>query len=156
MSKASEVWKAVCDEVAVAMTPSGGEAPEVIRTYNAQTAYLDVPAQKILVVLTGQSREQTCSRSLWDVYEFSVLVLEPFTERTHSAQMEHLDNLLEIIPTLADHFSMKRIVRNDIEMIFNEQAVTIGNRPYELDELVDQQVFSFEMGLTVRVTRSTV
>lgn len=156
MSKAADVWKAVCDEVAVAMTPAGGEAPEVIRTYNAQTAYLDVTAQKILVVLTGQSREQTCSRSIWDVYEFSVLVLEPFTERTLPEQMEHLDNLLEIIPNLADHFSMKRLERNGIEMICNEQAVTIGNRPYELDELVDQQIFSFEMGLTVRVARSTV
>lgn len=156
MSKAADVWKAVCDEVAVAMTPAGGTAPEVIRTYNAQNAYSDVNEQKILVVLTSQSREQTSSRSIWDVYEFSVLVLEPFVERDLPAQMDHLDSLLEIIPDLADHFSMKRLERNGIEMIFNEQAVTIGNRPYELDELIDQQIFSFEMGLTVRVARSAV
>ena len=156
MSKAAEVWKAVCEEVGVAMTLARGEAPEVIRTYNAQTAYSAVTEQRILVVLTSQSREQTSSRSIWDVYEFSVLVLEPFTERDLSAQMEHLDSLLEIIPDLADHFSMKRLERNGIEMIFTEQAVTIGNRPYELDELIDQQIFSFEMGLTVRVARSTV
>ena len=156
MSKAADVWKAVCEEVGVVLTPSGGEAPEVIRTYNAQTAYSAVTEQKILVVLTSQSREQTSSRAIWDVYEFSILVLEPFTERDLPAQMEHLDSLLEIIPNLADHFSMKRLERNGIEMICNEQAVTIGNRPFELDELIDQQIFSFEMGVTVRVARSTV
>ena len=148
-----DVWKALCDEVATALTPAGGTAPEVIRTYDAQSYFSGVTERKIMVVLTGQSRDQINSKKIWDTYDFSIILLEPILEQDEAAQTAHLDGLLTLIPTLGDHFSLKTIVKNGVEMVFTEQAVTIGNRPFELDVLTDHHFFSFEMGLTVRVPR---
>lgn len=147
------VWQALCDEVSTVLTPSGGTAPTVIRTYDPQSHFADVSERKILVTMTGQGREQINSKKIWDTYDFSVILLEPVQEQDEAERNAHLDELLNLLPTLGDHFSLCSIVKDDLQMVFSEQAVTIGNRPFELDELIDHHFFSFEMSLTVRVPR---
>ncbi len=147
------VWQTLCDEVATVLTPQNGTAPTVIRTYDPQAHFADVSERKILVTMTGQGREQINSRKIWDTYDFSVILLEPIQEQDEMERNAHLDQLLNLLPTLGDHFSLRSITKDDLEMVFLEQAVTIGNRPFELDELLDHHFFSFEMSLTVRVPR---
>lgn len=147
------VWQTLCDEVATVLTPTDGTAPTVIRTYDPQSHFADVSERKILVTMTGQGREQINSKKIWDTYDFSIILLEPIQEQDEAERNQHLDGLLNLIPTLGDHFSLRSITKNDLQMIFSEQAVTIGNRPFELDELIDHHFFSFEMSLTVRVPR---
>lgn len=146
------IWKMFTNKVAALL-------PEytVVRTYDAVAKFelvQDSHSPQCFVTLEAKSRERLSNQKIFDVYEFLVWLIAPLDE---SDEMAAMDARLSDLDTLADAFSLKRLVLEDeagsVVLIADEETETVGNNPFELNELVELKLFCVRFGVTIKHER---
>ena len=144
------IWQALTDMIAQLLPDY-----TVTREYNAVAKYSELTPSnatpKAFVTLENKGRERITSEAIFDVYVFQLWIVE------YLPDIQTMDERLGLLDTIADAFSMKRITLTDDEgaivVIADEETETLGGNPFDLDDLLDSNLFSVKFSITLKLGR---